>query len=288
VKLSLSTGSLYIYPLRTTFRLAREAGFDGVELVVGPEVLWRGGAEVRRLADDYSLTIFSLHPPLFHLPGWGDYRVATRKLIALAKELNSSLIVLHPPNADEWKHPYSRAFLDALDMGQRVLAGTTIRLALENPAPPPRRGRLLTNPEALLNFAQAHDLPLVLDTAHAGSLPYTLGQAYEFCDGRLANVHFSDVAGSFPLPDILGLHTYFKRHQFPGEGRLPLADLLRRLAADGYQGPVTLELSPVALRIWWPPTVRRRLRQVVAWLQEMLESPHGQLTSFLDHDTIGM
>ena len=275
MKLSLSTGSLYIYPLQNIFRLAREAGFDGVELVVGPEVLWRGGAEVRRLADDHGLTIFSLHPPLFCLPGWQDYRKATRKLIALAKESGVSLIVLHPPNADEWKHRHSRAFLDALDMGQRTLAGTPIRLALENPTPPSHGQRLLTDPAALRAFAQTHDLPLVLDTAHAGYLPHPLEWVYQFCDGRLANVHLSDVAESCPLPDIFGLHTCFKRHQFPGEGRLPLADLIHRLAADGYQGPITLELSPVALRIWWPPTVRRRLRQVVAWFREMLGSSYG-------------
>lgn len=269
MKLSLSTGSLYIYPLQKTFRLAREAGFDGVELVVGPELLWRGAAQVRRLADDYGLTIFSLHPPLFCLPGWRDCRMAMRKLIALAKELEVSLIVFHPPRADEWRHPRSLAFLHALDMGQHALIGSPIRLALENPAPPPRGQRLLTDPEALQAFAQTYNLPLVLDTAHAGSLPHSLQWAYQFCDGRLADVHLSDVAESFPIPNIFGLHTYFKRHQFPGEGRLPLADLIHRLAADGYQGPVTLELSPVALRIWWPPTVRCRLRQVVDWFHQV-------------------
>jgi len=275
VKLSLSTGSLYIYPLRSAFHLAREAGFDGVELVVGPEVLWRGGSEVRRLADDYGLMIFSLHPPLFSMPGWREYGTVMPKLIALAKELGTGLIVLHPPSASDGKHPHSQAFLDAVDTGQRALAGTPIRLALENPARLARSRRLLTDPEALRGFAQAHDLPLVLDTAHAGSLGHPLEQAYEFYDGRLVNVHLSDVVDSFPIPDILGLHTYFRRHQVPGEGRLPLAELLHRLAADGYQGPVTLELSPIVLRIWWPPRVRRRLREVVAWLRNVVGSPHG-------------
>lgn len=272
MKLSLSTGSLYIYPLQTTFRLAREAGFDGVELVVGPEVLWRGGAEVRRLADDCGLTIFSLHPPLFTLPGWRSYRRVIRKLIALAQEIECPLIVLHPPNADSWEHPSSQAFLSALSMGQSRLAGTTIHLALENPTPSLRGRRLLVDLEAYRNFARAHDLPLVLDTAHAGSLSHSLDRAYPLCDDRLANVHLSDVAASSPFPNIFGLHTYFKRHQFPGEGVLPLADFLRHLLADGYCGPITLELSPVALRIWWPPAVRRRLQQAVAWFNKALEN----------------
>lgn len=275
MKLSLSTGSLYIYPLRSIFHLARQAGFEGVELVVGPEALWRGGAEVRRMADHHHLGIFSLHPPLFPMPGWRDYRSAMGKLVVLARELGSPLVVLHPPEGDEWRHPRSRSFLDVLDTGQRALKGTPIRLALENPGPHPHHQRLLADPEALRAFADAHDLPLVLDTAHAAALGHTLERAYQLCDGRLANVHLSDVAESCPVPDILGLHSCFKRHQIPGEGTLPLAGLLRRLRADGYQGPVTLELSPVGLRIWWPPAAARRLRRVVAWLQDVVGSPFG-------------
>lgn len=270
MKLSLSTGSLYIYPLQATFRLAREAGFEGVELVVGPEVLWRGGKGVRRLADDCGLAIFSLHPPLFTLPGWQSYRVVMRKLIALAQEVECPLIVIHPPDAGSWEHPRSRAFLNALSTEQSRLRGTSIHLALENPAPSPHGRRLLIDPEACRSFAQAHDLLLALDTAHAGSLSHSLDRAYQLWGARLANVHLSDVAVSSSLPDILGLHTYLKRHQFPGEGVLPLADLLRRLAANGYCGPITLELSPVALRIWWPPAVRCRLRQAVAWYNKAL------------------
>ena len=250
--------------------MARQAGFDGVELVVGPEALWRGGTEVRRMADDHRLEIFSLHPPLFPMPGWRGYRSAMEKLVVLAGELGSALVVLHPPEADEWEHPRSRSFLDALDRAQRAVRGTPVRLAVENPGPSPRHQRLLTDPEALRAFADTRDLPLVLDTAHAASLSCTLEQAYQFCDGRLANVHLSDVAESCSVPDILGLHSCLKRHQIPGDGRLPLAELLRRLTADGYQGLVTLELSPVGLQIWWPPAVARRLLQATSWVWEVV------------------
>jgi sugar phosphate isomerase/epimerase len=277
MRLSLSTGSLYIYPLRSTFRLVREAGFDGVELVVGPEVLWRGGAAVRRLAHDHGLTIFSLHPPLFPMPGWQDYGPAMQKLVELAQELETPLIVLHPPSAAKWEHPHSQGFLNALDIARHGLAGTRTRVALENPTSPSHGQRLLVEPDALRAFAQAHDLRLVLDTAHAASLSHPLQHTYELFDGRLANVHLSDVAEHSLLPDILGIHAFVKRHQFPGEGQLPLDDLLRRLSADGYQGSVTMELSPVPLQIWWPPAVRRRLRQAVMWVQEALSVPTSRL-----------
>ena len=50
LRFSLSTGTLYAYPLRPVFRWARQAGFDGVELVINPEAAMRGGRAVQRLA----------------------------------------------------------------------------------------------------------------------------------------------------------------------------------------------------------------------------------------------
>ena len=271
MKLSLSTGSLYVYPLLSIYQLARDAGFDGVELVVSPEVLLRGGAAVGCLARDFDLTIFSLHPPLFSMPGWRDYETALRKIILLGQESGVSLIVVHPPNVPDWDRPHGRAFLRALDSVQYMLAESQIRLALENPSLISRGHRVMTDPETLTDFADTHNMSLVLDTAHAGTTLRPLVQTYQCYDGRLANVHFSDMIDSFPLPEILGLHPLFMRHQFPGEGRLPLADLLGCLVTDGYEGPVTLELSPVSLRFWWPPLVRRRLRQAVVWVQKALK-----------------
>ena len=64
MQISLSTACLYIYPLRKIFEIAQRVGFDGVELVISPEVEWRGGEYIRRLSDEYALPILSVHPPL--------------------------------------------------------------------------------------------------------------------------------------------------------------------------------------------------------------------------------
>ena len=99
MELSLSTGCIYVYPLRFVFGIARESGFVGVELVVSPEVELRGGRYVRHLAESSGLTIFSLHPPILPFPGWSDYRTIVPKLIDLALEADAEYVVLHPPSA---------------------------------------------------------------------------------------------------------------------------------------------------------------------------------------------
>ena len=70
MKLSLSTGTLYVYPLRTVFRWARAAGFDGVELTVNPEAIVRGGRAVRELAEAEDVELLTVHPTVVPLPRW--------------------------------------------------------------------------------------------------------------------------------------------------------------------------------------------------------------------------
>ena len=69
MRLSLSTGCLYCYPLKSVFRLAKEAGFHGLELVISPEVVLRGSGYVKTLIERYGLEVCSMHPPLFSYPG---------------------------------------------------------------------------------------------------------------------------------------------------------------------------------------------------------------------------
>jgi sugar phosphate isomerase/epimerase len=275
MELSLSTGCIYIYPLRFIFSIARESGFAGVELVVGPEVELRGGRYVRRLAESYVLTIFSLHPPILPFPGWSDYRTVVPRLIDLALEVGAGYVVLHPPKAASLADDKGRNYMEALTEGLRQTEGTDLRIAIENRAffRSSDRRYVLGDLRELRALADELDLPLVLDTSHAATTSYSLAEAYQILADRLVNVHLSDMRSPpWPLRTPY-LHTYLKHHQIPGDGQLPLADLLGRLAADGYCGPITLEISPVALRIWWPPGVKSQLARCVAYVRRAFHAP---------------
>jgi sugar phosphate isomerase/epimerase len=275
MELSLSTGCIYIYPLRSIFSIARESGFAGVELVVSPEVEWRGGRYFRRLAESYGLTIFSLHPPILPFPGWADYRTAIPRLIDLALEAGARYVVLHPPNAHSLADERGRSYVEALREGLRRTEGTGLRIAIENRAffRPQDQYYVLSDMRELRAFADELDLPMVLDTSHAATTSYSLAEAYQLLADRLVNVHLSDMR-SPPWPFRTPyLHTYLKHHQIPGDGQLPLADLLGRLAADSYRGPITFEISPVALRIWWPPSIKRQLARCVTYVRRTFRVP---------------
>lgn len=270
--LSLSTGTLYVYPLRTVFRWARETGFDGVELNINPEAALRGGRAVQRMAAEEGTHILSVHPAVAPIPGWRQRHGGLERTIALAQQTDAGLVVIHVPRAETLDEGQGLEFRGVIEEWQRRSAGKSLRLAIENKAlrNPAELRYALTPLDRLRAFADDYDLGIVLDTCHAGLAGEDLLHARELFGERLANVHFSDMGRPprFPLPRAV--RRSFQEHRPPRAGTLPLSPFLARLAADGYAGPLTLEVNPLPMRFWWPPEARRRLVSAVSWIRDVM------------------
>lgn len=278
MKLSLSTASLYVYPLRWIFGIAKRAGFDGVELVISPEAEVRGGAYVKKLAAESGLIIFSAHPPLFEYPGWKHVHDSIapylHRAMNVAADSGAPILVVHMPKARDARLGLGREFVDRLVSERKNLDSTNLQIALENrPKFRPRdAGLILTTPEDLRSFADANDFPLTLDTAHIGTFGLDLVESYSCFRGRLVNVHLSDMREVSPRVEAQPmLHSYVKQHQLPGAGKLPLGAFLALLAHEKYSGPITFELSPTALSIWNPRLVEKKLRRSVEFVRAALK-----------------
>lgn len=260
-----------------------DAGFDGVELAIGLEAALRGPGAVRELADVHELPVLSVHPPLFTMPGWDSF-ADTVRIVDFAADLGASVVVQHTPKAGDLESADGVAWRRAVDEARRRGASRGVTLALENRAifRNYQRGYALSDPESLYQFAMANDFCLTLDTAHAASWPWDVVELYYLFRDRLVNVHLSDFKSLPAWLDRPGLHTYFKHHQLLGAGDLPLRELVSRAQADGYAGLVTLELSPIALRAWWPARLRSNLASSVSFVRNgspsslaRLNVPHG-------------
>lgn len=175
MKISLSTACLYVYPLRWIFAVAQRAGFDGVELVIGPEVELRGGAFVRRLAEEYGLTIVSVHPPLLEYPGWrGSFTNIVPFLpraLRVTQDAGAPMLVIHMPRSRDASIGVGRDFVEGVVAVKARLNGAGTQMALENRAyfSPRSHGQILSTPQELRAFADAHDFPMTMDTAHVGT-----------------------------------------------------------------------------------------------------------------------
>ena len=71
MKLILSAGSLYTLPLPKAFEIARDVGFDGVEVIINHDFEYSQGKEL--LAEVCQIhPVAALHAPFFDINGWGN------------------------------------------------------------------------------------------------------------------------------------------------------------------------------------------------------------------------
>lgn len=273
----LSTASLYFVSLAQTFGLAREAGFDGLEL--SPTLTSTSPERIQAMARKTGFLVASLHPPTVPLPGWIRPLEAMRRLAGLARFLpGCRIIVLHFPAVRSEADPRLARFYRRLEVLQEALAGSDISVALENRNRRPGEVLgLLDCPNAWLNAARRLGCGLVLDTSHASTLPFSLLDIYREIRPLLLNIHLSDVREVRWWHRFSYSRSIFGQHALPGTGRLPLSALLQEMGRDGYGGLITLELSPVALRIWNRLALRSSLRQALqtcrAWIGQISPSP---------------
>ena len=251
--IAFSTGSLYTYGVARVFDLAAEAGYDGIEVLVDQRWDTRQPAYLRRLSADYGLPIVAVHNPfVVEVPDWpADQLNRLRHTLALAQEVGASTVVTHLPFrlyaiAGHWHASQPRRFFLPVPFPRREpyyhflrngLEGLDfemgITIAVEN-MPSKRFLGLKLNGYWFNTLAELARFPhLTLDTTHFGTWGVDLLAVYERLRERVVHVHLSNYDG--------------KEHRSPPDGRLPLTELLRRLARDGYQGAITFEGDPDAL-----------------------------------------
>jgi sugar phosphate isomerase/epimerase len=240
-----------------------------VELVVNLEAIMRGGRAVRQLADAQGVEIFAVHPTVVALPGWREHHGGLEPTIQLAQEAGAGFAIMHTPPSVSLDQGEGLVFRQRIERWKLELAGGNVQLAVENKAirAEIHRTYTLSPLDRLCAFAHRYDLGLVLDTTHAATADEDLLHARRMFGERLVNVHLSDLGGRLAHLPVRPVSHVLGQHRFPGDGDLPLAELLVDLSASGYTGPVTLEVNPHTVRIWWPPAVRRRLSRAVEWMR---------------------
>lgn len=196
------------------------------------------------------------------------------RAMRVTDDVGAPIMVVHMPKARDSARGVGREFVDCMVSERKNLNGSGPKITLENR--PKFRAKdadlILTTPQELRGFADAHDFPMTLDTAHIGTFDLDLIDSFDCFRGRLANVHLSDLSDVSPRVEALPvLHSYVKQHQLPGAGRLPLRGFIAMLAREAYDGPMTFELSPTALHIWNPRTVEVKLKESVGFVRASMK-----------------
>jgi sugar phosphate isomerase/epimerase len=270
MRFSFSTGTLYPFPLATSLRLARDLGYDGVELAIGPEALYLGVTPLRRAIERIGVPVLSVHPPFARLPGWPRFAGQRLPRVAgLARALGAEVAITHTVDFYTPASHRNTRFTEALRLG-REAGASQVAVTIENNQTYHQRlrGRIayLDHISNLVPYAQARGCGLTLDTCHSAAGHEDVLLTYEAMRPLLRNVHLNDMRWVHGRP-----HT----HMVPGDGELPMRDLLQRLAASGYDGLVTVELHPRQVGWWGPSSLRRAedaLGRGLAFMRAALEN----------------
>jgi sugar phosphate isomerase/epimerase len=180
-----------------------------------------------------------------HLP----LRIRAARIEFFGFRAGPLLLPILLPNQRE----YRRFLLDGLAQFEEAEG---MRIGVEN-MPAMRFLGLVLNVYALNDLDSVSSLPhLTFDTTHIGTWGIDLLAAYEQLRPRIVHVHLSDFDG--------------QEHRLPGRGRLPLSELLGRLAHDRYEGAVSVECGPEILQAEDEARVLAHLRQAASFCRQHL------------------
>lgn len=274
--IALSTGSLYTYGIGRVFELAAEAGFEALEILVDHRWDSRQPGYLQRLSREVGLPIAAVHNPFTpRVPGWPhDPLGRLQETVRVARQVDAPVVVAHLPlrirgarleffglrrGAMLLPIPLGgeKAYRDFLLNGLAAFeAEEGIQIGVENMPVKHFLGQTvdlywLNDLEALSRMPH-----LTLDTTHIGTWGLDLLAVYEQLKARIVHVHLSDFDGN--------------EHRLPETGHLPLGKLLRRLARDGYEGTITLEVGPGVLEAEDEARVRAHLRRAVDFFRDHL------------------
>jgi len=251
----LTSGSFYTSPVRETFQLAKEAGFDGMNLMITRE--FQDQDEVKLVEELQTiLPIDSIHVPFINLWGWGNPIEKIERTVHLAIKTGVSLVNFHPPGWLLLEIGFCVWFLRIQDF-QRDIGENQVKISIENM---PHLARYLCDPHLLSRTPQLRDfltkrnLNLTFDTSHMGTKKVDFLEDFRtlYDTGRIRQIQYSDYRDG-------------REHLKPGDGVLPLNDFLALLVRLRYTEGLCLEL----MKEEFPHEKGEILKSLRAMLDEM-------------------
>jgi sugar phosphate isomerase/epimerase len=232
VKVGLSTASVYPESTAVAFELAARLGYDGVEVMVWTDPVSQDPHALQRLSQHYQVPILAIHAPCLIVTQrvWTtDPWTKLQKAQFAAELLGADTVVVHPPF--RWQREYARQFHRGI---RRMANETAVRFAVENMFPLRVRGREISAYQPTWDVA-ADDEPYpdyTLDTSHSAVSRSDPLAMLDAMGERLGHLHIADGTG---LPK--------DEHLIPGRGDQPVAEVLERAAARGFDGHVIVEVN---------------------------------------------
>lgn len=251
----MGTTSVLPRRLHDAFRLAAEAGFDGVEIMVTSDRDTHDPRVIGALSERFGMPVLSIHAPVLFFSTFvfgRNPRVKLERSLTLAREVGATTVVVHPPY--RWQRRSAAGFVDTV---RDLQASSGIAIAVENMFPVTVRGREQQAYAPHWNPGTLDVSALTLDFSHAALAGVSALELAMQWDDRLRHVHLCDGSSTEPNTKLLD------EHLVPGRGAQPVAEVLAHLAARDFDGAIIAEINS---RACGSDDARR-----LEWLRETLD-----------------
>ncbi|WP_051973178.1 sugar phosphate isomerase/epimerase [Cryobacterium sp. MLB-32] len=235
IRIGMSTTCVYPLATEHAFRLAKEAGFDGIEVMVTRDEGTQDAASLLQLSRRYSLPILSIHAPVLLLTHfvWGrDPHVKLERSAQLARDVGASTVVVHPPF--RWQAGYAENFLDLV---RDISTETGVDIAVENMFPWSFAGKGFKAYSPSWDTTTMDCDAVTLDFSHCALSGYDSLEMATALGSRLRHVHLCDGSGSLEDGRV------YDEHLLPGQGNEPVAEVLTMLATARWTGAIVAEVN---------------------------------------------
>ncbi|MDQ1603452.1 MAG: hypothetical protein QOE01_1297 [Actinomycetota bacterium] len=229
-KVALSTASCYPESCTAAFEMCADLGFDGVEVMVWTDPVSQDPAALRGLSDRFGVPILAIHAPCLLLTQrvWStDPWVKLVRAKEAAEQVGAPTVVVHPPF--RWQRDYAKGFVEGI---ARMQGETDVTFAVENMFPWRAGSREIAAYLPHWDLLELDAPSVTLDLSHTAVSGSDAVATFEALGDRLAHVHLAD-----------GLGSNKDEHLVPGRGAQPCAEVLERLAHNGFSGTVVLEVN---------------------------------------------
>lgn len=234
-KIGVSTSSFFPLNLEDSFRLAKEAGADGVEVMITNDPHTQDPRVLDFLSRRFDLPILSIHAPVLLLTqGVFGYSPAEKleRSAELANIMGADTVVVHPPF--RWQLGYSRIFETTVG---EVADRHGVKVAVENMFGWCVAQFTFEAYAPCWNPGELDVEHLTLDFSHAAMQDVSALALARAWGERLSHIHLCD--GTSPRDSF----HLFDEHLLPGHGTQPVADTLEAVASAGFSGHIIAEVS---------------------------------------------
>ncbi|MDQ6658748.1 MAG: sugar phosphate isomerase/epimerase [Actinomycetota bacterium] len=236
IRVTMSTASAFPETTETSFAMAAQLGYDGVELMVLADPVTQDADALRRLIDRHQLPIVSIHSPCLLITSrvWSsDPLVKLARSLELAERVDAPVVVIHPPFV--WQRAAAADFPAAV---AELQSRTPVKIAVENMFPVSVGARIAPG-RLTVNTYRPHWNPVwaryqhyTLDLSHTATSHTDAMALAQRMGDELAHLHLADGSGS-PKDE----------HLVPGRGTQPCTEMLEHLVRNDFRGAVCVEIS---------------------------------------------